>query len=94
MNYSLPPADNTLSNTCPLLVSYEATQNIVPSGCSSLVASVYAATPPVTSFAKTCINVASSSGGAAHLFTKLSFILFSNSNGTTTRYYLQERKRK
>jgi hypothetical protein len=50
MQWNITPANYTFSNTCPLLVHYEATNNIGPS------------------------------------FTKLSFILLSNSNGTSTCY--------
>ena len=64
MIYTITPANNTFSNTCPLLVSYEPSNNIVPNGCSSIVAGVHVARPPVTRFAG--INLASTSGGAAH----------------------------
>ena len=64
MTYNLTPANNSFSNTCPLLVSYEPQNNIVPSTCQNIVAGVYVARPPVTSYAG--INLASASGGAAH----------------------------
>jgi hypothetical protein len=51
MTYSITPANNTFSNTCPLLVNYEATNNIVPTTCAAIVAGVYVAKPPVTNFA-------------------------------------------
>jgi hypothetical protein len=62
MTYSITPGNNTFSNTCPLLVHYEATNNIVPSTCTNIVAGVYVARPPVTNFAS--INL--SSANAAH----------------------------
>jgi hypothetical protein len=51
MAYSITPANNTFSNTCPLLVHYEPTNNIVPATCANIVAGVYVAKPPVTNFA-------------------------------------------
>ena len=51
MTYSITPANNTFSNTCPLLVNYEASNRIVPNTCNNIVAGVYVARPPVTNFA-------------------------------------------
>ena len=48
MSYNIPPANNTFSNKCPLLVHYEPTNNIVPATCNNIVAGVYIARPPVT----------------------------------------------
>ena len=48
MHYSITPANNTFSNTCPLLINYEASNKIVPSTCANIVAGVYVAKPPVT----------------------------------------------
>ena len=42
---------------CPLLVQYEASNKIVPSTCTNIVAGVYVARPPVTNFAT--INLSS-----------------------------------
>ena len=44
-------SQNTFSDSCPLLVHYESTHNIVPSTCTNIVAGVYVARPPVTNFA-------------------------------------------
>jgi hypothetical protein len=62
MTYSITPAQNTFSNTCPLLVHYEASNAIVPGTCTNIVAGVYAARPSVTNFAG--INL--QSAAAAH----------------------------
>jgi hypothetical protein len=62
MAYSITPANNTFSKTCPLLVNYEPTNNIVPATCANIVAGVYVAKPPVTNFA----SINSSSANAAH----------------------------
>jgi hypothetical protein len=51
MSYSITPANNTFSNTCPLLVHYEPDNRIVPGTCAAIVAGVYVAKPPVTNFA-------------------------------------------
>ena len=51
MSYSITPANNTFSNTCPLLVNYEASNKIVPTTCNNIVAGVYVDRPPVTNFA-------------------------------------------
>jgi hypothetical protein len=51
MHYSITPANNTFSNTCPLLVNYEPDNRIVPATCAAIVAGVYVAKPPVTNFA-------------------------------------------
>ena len=51
MTYNITPANNTFSNTCPLLVNYEASNKIVPATCTAIVAGVYVARPPVTNFA-------------------------------------------
>jgi hypothetical protein len=45
MAYNITPANNTFGNTCPLLVHYEPTNNIVPSTCANIVAGVYVARP-------------------------------------------------
>jgi hypothetical protein len=62
MSYNRTPANNTFSNTCPLLVHFEPTNNIVPYTCAAIVAGVYVASPPVTNFAT--INLAAAA--AAH----------------------------
>jgi hypothetical protein len=51
MAYSITPANNTFSNTCPLLVHYESASNIVPLTVTNIVAGVYGAKPQVTNFA-------------------------------------------
>jgi hypothetical protein len=51
MSYSITPANNTFSNTCPLIVHYEPENRIVPATCANIVAGVYVAKPPVTNFA-------------------------------------------
>jgi hypothetical protein len=48
-SYLLSPADNTFSNTCPLMVNY--LPGLFPTGTNSIVAGLYIARPPVTSFA-------------------------------------------
>jgi hypothetical protein len=62
MHYSITPANNTFSNTCPLLINYEASNRIVPSTCANIVAGVYVARPPVTNFATINLSLAA----AAH----------------------------
>ncbi len=62
MTYNITPANNTFSNTCPLLVHYEPGNNIVPTTCVNIVAGVCVAKSPVTNFAS--INL--SSDNAAH----------------------------
>jgi hypothetical protein len=61
-SYLLTPANNTFSNTCPLLVNYvtssTADGGILKTGTSQIVAGLYIAKPPTTSFAG--INLASS----------------------------------
>jgi hypothetical protein len=44
--YSITPSQNTFSNTFPLLVKYEVSNCIVPSGTVNIVAGVYVARPP------------------------------------------------
>jgi hypothetical protein len=51
MHYSITPDNNTFSTTCPLLVHYEPTNNLVPGTCNNIVAGVHVARPPVTNFA-------------------------------------------
>jgi hypothetical protein len=51
MTYSITPTNNTFSNTCPLLVHYEASNKIVAATCQNIVGGVYVARPPVTNFA-------------------------------------------
>jgi hypothetical protein len=62
MTYSITPANNTFSNTCPLLVHYEPASNMVPTTCTNIVAGVYVTRPPVTNFAT--VNLANAN--AAH----------------------------
>jgi len=62
MTYNITPANNTFSNTCPLLVNYEASNKIVPATCNAIVAGVYVARPPVTNFSGMNLSLAN----AAH----------------------------
>ena len=61
--YYLSPSNNTFSNTCPFMINYTGVDalNGVPV-CTNIVAGLYIAKPPVTSFAG--INLANS--GASH----------------------------
>ena len=56
MAYNLTPANNTFSNTCPLMVNY--LPGLMPATTSNIVAGLYIARPPTTSFAG--INLAAS----------------------------------
>jgi hypothetical protein len=59
--YNMTPADNTFSNTCPILVNHQAVgtgAGIVPATTAAIVAGLYIKSPPVTSFAG--INLAAS----------------------------------
>jgi hypothetical protein len=61
-SYRLTPANNTFSNTCPIMVNHHAGSGttgtgIVPSSTVNIVAGLYMARPPTTSFAG--INVGS-----------------------------------
>jgi hypothetical protein len=52
--YNMTPADNTFSNTCPILVNHQAANTgtgIVPATTQAIVAGLYIKSPPVTSFA-------------------------------------------
>jgi hypothetical protein len=62
MTYNITPANNTFSNTCPLLVHFEASNKIVPLNTTNIVAGVYVARPPVTNFASINLSLAN----AAH----------------------------
>ncbi len=53
-SYNIVPADNTFSNTCPLMVNY--LNGLIPTGVTSIVAGLYINKPPTTSFAN--INLA------------------------------------
>ena len=60
--YNMTPADNTFSNTCPILINYQSSAttgaSIVPATTQAIVAGLYIKSPPVTSFAG--INLATS----------------------------------
>jgi hypothetical protein len=59
--YNMTPADNTFSNTCPILINHQAAgpgAGIVPATTQAIVAGLYIKSPPVTSFAG--INLATS----------------------------------
>jgi len=65
LDYSITAANNTFSNTCPLMINYLArNDNVVtyPSTTAGIVAGLYIAKPPTTSF--NGVNLASS--GASH----------------------------
>jgi len=65
LNYSLTPANNSFSSTCPLLVNYipsSATVGI-PALTTSIVAGLYIAKPPSTSYSG---GVNLSNSGVAH----------------------------
>jgi hypothetical protein len=52
--YNMTPADNTFSNTCPILINHQAAgtgAGIVPATTAAIVAGLYIKSPPVTSFA-------------------------------------------
>jgi hypothetical protein len=52
--YNLTPANNTFSNTCPILINHQAAgtgAGIVPASTQAIVAGLYIARPPITSFA-------------------------------------------
>jgi hypothetical protein len=52
--YNMTPADNTFSNTCPILINHQAAgtgAGIVPASTQAIVAGLYIKSPPVTSFA-------------------------------------------
>ena len=57
LQYSLTPANNSFSNTCPLSINYlpDAT-NGVPATTTNIVAGLYIAKPPVTSYAGINLN--------------------------------------
>ena len=61
MTYSINPANNTFSNTCPLRRG-STSLLIVPTTCANIVAGVYVAKHPVTNFAT--VNLANAA--AAH----------------------------
>ena len=52
INYSLTPANNTFSNTCPLMIHYLGNDvtNATPALTTNIVAGLYIAKPPATSF--------------------------------------------
>jgi len=60
--YNMTPADNTFSNTCPMLINYQSSSSvggsIVPATTKAIVAGLYIKQPPTTSFAG--INLAAS----------------------------------
>ena len=64
MAYNITPANDTFSNTCPVLVNFEPTNNFVPNTCTNIAAGLYVAKPPVTKFATINLNNAN----AAHLY--------------------------
>jgi hypothetical protein len=75
--YDLLPSDNTFSNTCPLMINYHAPGSgagIVPATTTKIVAGIYIARPPTTSFGG--INLATKCFSTPSW--KLSFILFSS----------------
>jgi hypothetical protein len=51
--YNLTPANNTFSNTCPILINHQAVgtgAGIVPATTTGIVAGLFIARPPTTSF--------------------------------------------
>jgi len=60
--YNMTLADNTFSNTCPILINYQSSSSaggsIVPATTKAIVAGLYINKPPTTSFAG--INLAAS----------------------------------
>jgi hypothetical protein len=49
--YNMTPADNTFSNTCPMLINYQSSTaggSIVPAGTQAIVAGLYINKPPTT----------------------------------------------
>ena len=48
-SYILTPANNTFSNTCPLMVNY--LPSLIPTGTNAIVEGLYIGRPPTTSFA-------------------------------------------
>ena len=60
INYRLTTANNTFSNTCPLMVNWLGgdVTNGVPAGTTNIVAGLYISKPPITTFAN--VNLAAS----------------------------------
>jgi hypothetical protein len=54
-SYSLTPANNTFSNTCPFIINYQPSTTtdggILKTATTNIVAGLYIARPPTTSFA-------------------------------------------
>jgi hypothetical protein len=83
--YNITPADNTFSNTCPIMINYHAGSStagtgIVPENTQKIVAGLYIKAPPTTSFAG--INIAANVCFSTPS-TQLPFILFSSNSRTS-----------
>ena len=64
LSYVLTPANNTFSNTCPLMVNYlngESVGSSYPTGTTNIVAGLYIAKPPATSFSGVNLSLSAAS---------------------------------
>ena len=64
LSYVLTPANNTFSNTCPLMVNYLNGENVAssyPTGTTNIVAGLYIAKPPATSFSGVNLSLSAAS---------------------------------
>jgi hypothetical protein len=93
VQYNLTPAENTFSNTCPLMINYLNEAAIgVPTSTTDIVAGLYIAKPPTTSFS--AVNLALSNASHPLLNCRLYYSQIVVHPEKSIKYVEQNRNKK
>jgi hypothetical protein len=93
LQYALTPENNTFSNTCPLMVNWLGANNVaVPTDTVNIVAGLYIAKPPITSF--NCVNLANSNASHPLMNCRLYYSQIIVQPEKSIKYIEQNRNKK
>jgi hypothetical protein len=94
INYSLTPANNSFSNTCPFMINWlgDNTALGVPATTTRIVAGIYISKPPVTSYAG--VNLANSNASHPLLNCRLYYSQIVVHPEKSIKYVEQNRNKK
>jgi hypothetical protein len=93
INYSLTTANNSFSNSCPLMISYLGDNALgVPAGTTNIVAGLYISKPPVTTFAG--VNLAASNASHPLLNCRLYYSQIAVESNRAVDYVNNNRAKK
>ena len=91
--YALTPENNTFSNTCPLMLNWLGASNAgVPTSTANIVAGLYIAKPPITSF--NGVNLSASNGSHPLMNCRLYYSQIIVQPEKSIKYIEQNRNKK